>query len=149
MITLAPRSRGDGYGRVDDIGAVWDPTELSSCSGLAVIENEYFAQRRSQETSQSGLAGAGSPSSRYHCRCHDKWVMMLEGTGGNCDDPSVVPFESNERSRFEDSGAHRPKARSAAFRSAAVSGPPDSASISFRNDSRSSSFARSSSALAT
>ena len=74
---------------------------------------------------------------------------MLECTDNDRDDPSIIPLESDERSRVEDHRGHRPSALSAASRSEAVSGPPVSASISSSIDAKSSSFACSSIARAT
>ena len=74
---------------------------------------------------------------------------MVKGASDDRHDAAFVSFESDKRSRVEDGRAHRPSARSAAFCSARVRGPPVSVSISFSSEAKSSSFACSSSARAT
>ena len=75
---------------------------------------------------------------------------MVECTDDDRDDPSIVQPKSDQCSRVQDHGGHQPSARSAAFISEAVSGPPPvSATISSSITARSSSFNCSSNARTT
>ena len=142
-------SAGERYGRINDVGGAADSAELSDGAGGAVVKGDDLAQRRAEEPGQSHLSTPVAPGLSDDPSGHDEGITMIKGARDDGHHSTIVALEVDKRSGVEHGSAHRPRARSAALRSRAVSGPPVSASISSSNEARSSSFAFSSKAAAT
>lgn len=137
------------HGRIDDVAGVGHPADLPRGSGLVVVKGEHLAERRSEKPGQPRLTATIPPRLGNHSRRNEKRVLMPKCSDDDCDNMAIVPLESDECPSIENNCGHRPRARSAAFRSAAVSGPPVSTSICSSSEARSSSFVCSSNARAT
>jgi hypothetical protein len=55
-MTLAPLAGGDRHGCIDDIGAAGNTAESTRRSGVPVVEDDHYADRRTEELGQSHLA---------------------------------------------------------------------------------------------
>jgi len=138
-----------GHGSVDDVTGVGHPADLPCSSGLVVVKGKHLAEWRPEKPGQPCLTAAISPGLGNHARRNEERVLILKCSDDDRHNMAIVSLESDECPSIENNGVHRPSARSAAFRSAAVSGPPVSASISSSSEARSSSFVCSSNARAT
>ncbi len=137
-LTGAPHDRC-----VDDVshtGHTGHTAELSHRSSGTVVERDNLSCSGGEQSHQSNLTTAVTPSLRNHAGRYRDAIPSLVGTGDQRDDRPLIALKRDEGSGIEGEAAHPSSTASAAARSSSVRGPPEAASISARRSARSSSF---------